>query len=107
MLSLPKWMSIRKKQITLYKLCKELHHTCSSDSSPASSRTSSTAQSNTYNLRHWSKARSPPVATPNELPPAHQAEALSALTEGLHHHLSFCFSDPEALDLHTRQQPPQ
>jgi hypothetical protein len=128
MLSSPRWTSIRKKRIALYKLCKELHHTCSSDcgmrsdSDPASSRTSSSGQSNTYNLRLWrpsatavsspinsprSEVRSPLVATPNDPPPAHETEALSALTEGLRDHLSFCFLDPEALDLHKQQRPAQ
>ncbi len=127
-LSSPRWTSIWKKRIALYILCKELHHTCSSDngtrsdSDPASSGTSLTGQNNTYDPRHWrpsgtavssltssprSEARSPQVATPNEPPPAHEAEALSALTEGLCHRLSFHFSDPEALNLCTRQQPPQ
>jgi hypothetical protein len=124
-LSSPKWTNIPKKRITLYKLCKELHHTCSSDSrtrsdrDPATSEMSSPEQKDTYDPRHWrpsstvtsslsssprSEVRSPPAVTPTELPPAitltelppaHQSEVLLALTEVICDHLSFSFSDPD------------
>jgi hypothetical protein len=126
--SSPKWTNIRKRRIALYKLCRELQRTCSSDSrvrsdsDHASFRTSSSGQSSTFDPRLWrpsvtagnhpsslprSKDRSLLVDSQRLPPPAHEDEALTTLAEGFRRQLRFPSSDPPALDLSSRQQPPQ
>ncbi len=113
----------RKKRAALYRLCRELRRTSSSDSGrpsdsdPGSSQTSSTGPNTTYDLKHWrpsDTADSSPISspqpedryTPTPLhllpPPAHPPSDLPALASQFRDILSFRRSDPESLDLSRR-----
>jgi hypothetical protein len=119
--SYPRLTSIQKKRVALFKLCKELRRTNSSDSGqpsdsdPGSSATNSSGQSITYDPRRWrlsgtadsspdsspwSEGRLSPDPEPTDPPPAHPSSALPALANRFHNQLSFRSLDREALDLH-------
>jgi len=114
---------IRKKRSALYKLCKELRHSSSSDSGHSSADgpvpfgTNLTGPSDTYDPRRWrpsDTADSSPISSPQPedryvptplhllLPPAHQPSDLSGLSSQVRDTLSFCRPGPEPLDLSHR-----
>ncbi len=113
-------IDIQKKRSALYKLCKELHRTSSSDSGHSSSdgrgssETSSTGRNDTYDPRHWrlsDTADSSPISSPQPEdrytpmplhllpPPAHAPSDLSGLANRLRDNLSFHHPESEPLDL--------
>jgi hypothetical protein len=111
---------IRKRRSALYKLCKELRRSSSSDSghsssdSLGSSGTNSIGPSDIYDPRRWrpsDTAESSPtsspqpedryVPTPIHLlpPPAHPSSDLPGLANRFRDTLSFRHPEPEPLDL--------
>jgi hypothetical protein len=119
---------IRKERAALYRLCRELRRTSSSDSGrpsdsdPGSSRTNSSGPSTTYDPRHWrpsDTAVSSPSSSPRSedrytptpihlLPPAaHPSCDLPGLANQLRDSLSFHPSEPQALDLRSHRPVPQ
>jgi hypothetical protein len=113
----------RKKRAALYRLCRELCRTSSSDSGqpwdsdPGSSETSSTGPNATYDPKRWrpsDTAGLSPISspqpegryTPTPLhllpPPAHPSSDLPALANQFRDILSFRRSDPEPLNLSHR-----
>jgi hypothetical protein len=113
----------RKRRNALYKLCKQLHCSNSSDSGrssdtgPGSSGTNSIGLSGIYDPRRWrpsDTADSSPISspqpegryTPTPLhllpPPAHPPSDLLGLASQFRDTLSFRCSDPEPLDLSHR-----
>ncbi len=114
---------IWKKRAALYRLCRELRRTSSSDSGrpsdsdPGSSETSSTGPNTTYDPKRWrlsDTADSSPTSSPQPEdrytptllhllpPPAHPSSDLLALASQSRDILSFRHSDPELLDLSRR-----
>jgi hypothetical protein len=114
---------IRKRRSALYKLCKELHCSNSSDSGrsssdgPGSSGTNSIGPNDIYDLRRWmpsDTADSSPTSSPqpedrytptplNLLPPpAHPPSDLPGLASQFRDTLSFRHPDPEPLELSRR-----
>jgi hypothetical protein len=111
---------IRKRRSALYKLCKELHRSNSSDSGHSSSDSLGTSGTNSlgpndiYDPRHWrpsDTADSSPSSSPQPedrytptplhlLPPsAHQPSDPTGLASRFRDTLSFRRHDPEPLDL--------
>jgi hypothetical protein len=121
-LSSPRWISLRKKRIALFKLCKELQRENSSESetksegNPVSSETNSSGQSDTSGPRLWRPfdtadnlslrpvEKSPQVSSPPGLCNAHRPDEVQVLTEQLQERLRSPFSAVGALDLRTSRR---
>jgi hypothetical protein len=124
----PRLTTIQRKRAALYKLCKELRRTNSSDSGrlldsdPEASSTNSSGQTSICDPKHWrrsgtadsSPASSPrsegrwsPDPKPADLPRAHLSNALPALANQFRDQLSFHSLDQGALDLRPHRPPPQ
>jgi len=111
---------IRKRRSALYKLCKELRRSSSSDSGhsssdgPGSSETNSIGPNDTYDPRRWrlsDTADSSPISSPQPEdryvptplhllpPPAHPSNDLQGLASRLRDNLSFHRPETGPLDL--------
>ena len=111
---------IRKRRSALYKLCKELRRSSSSDSGhsssdgPGSSGTNSIGPNDIYDPRRWGPsdtAESSPISSPQPEdryvptpihllpPPAHPSSDLPGLANRFRDTLSFRHPEPEPLDL--------